>query len=599
MKLILKATLITFLTSSLLVACGGGGASSSNTSLSGSISQGAPIAGAKITLIDAKGTVVDGGTSASDGSYTVTDISGLTVPIMIIAQGTVGGNPVTFRSVLAQKGTSNTANVTPITDAVLAQALGKSTALLEVSASTTLSTLDTTKLTATTNKVVTAISNVLDQITAGTSASFNPFTTVFTANGESAADKVNDLVRFTSTISPNGVITDITDKSNSVGTVTISDSTNATALPARPQDVLNVKPQYITKYLRDITDAVSTADKLDGVTFENLFDDQFMDRGMTKSDTLRMFRTEGRDTVLGAKFSNPKLEYCDAKNVCLIHMTLTNKDVEVRLDLIVKYYPAQNKFLGYGDQSKFQAEFGSSLKKEYDQTDNFTLRSQIQFNINSKSDLWNKYQRATVTLQSGTNAPDMTYDFVLKPNYCSTSIGNYYDGMPFDDGTNRCDTWKFFETSNQAILKTINEKIKLGGYTAKFLAWKNLDKSDTPDETIVAITSTILTPDTLGSDGYPRITVVQGTAGSLPYLSIDNADDYVVSGSLCISSVTFCDVSSSTPPAHTTVSMPNNIKLPSKYSAKASDGWQAGEQAKSFFIHVIDKAGRDMMVQKN
>ena len=63
---------------------------------------------------------------------------------------------------------------------------------------------------------------------------------------------------------------------------------------------------------------------------------------------------------------------------------------------------------------------------------------------------------------------------------------------------------------------------------------------------------------------------------------------------------TLChQVSSTTPPAHTTVSMPNNTRLPSKYSAKSSDGWQAGEQAKSFFIHVIDKAGRDMMVQKN
>jgi hypothetical protein len=312
-----------------------------------------------------------------------------------------------------------------------------------------------------------------------------------------------------------------------------------------------------------------------------------------------MFRTEGRDIVLGAKFSNPKLEYCDAYNVCLIYITLKNTNVELRLDLIVKYYPTQNKFLGYGNQFKFQAEFGSSLEKKYDQFDTFTLRSQIQFRINSKSALWNKYKSAKVTLQSGSNAPDLTYNFILKPDYCSTSIGNYYDGMPFDNGPNNCNTMIFFDSSNQLTLKTINEKIKLGGYTAKFQVWKNANRSDTPDQAIVAITNPILTPDTLGEDGYPRITIVQGTGGSLPYLSIVNADDFVVSGSLCISSFNNCNVYSTTPPAHTTVSMPIDTKLPSKYSAKSADGWQVGEQAKSFFIHVIDKAGRDMIVQKN
>ena len=420
-----KLTLSVFFIT-VLASCGGGGGGSSTTSLSGSISQGAPIAGAKITLIDAKGTVVDGGTSASDGSYAVTDISSLTAPILISAQAYVGGKPVTYRSVLAQNGTNNTANVTPITDAVLAQASGKSTALVELSASTTLANMDLTKLTSTTNKFVTVISNVLNQITTGTSSSFNPFTTSFIANGESAADKVNDLLRFTSTFSPTGVITDITDKSNSVGTVTVTDSSNASALPALPQDVMKVKPQYLSNFVTAITDAVSTPAKLDGAALDNLFDSQFLDNGMVKSDIVSMFRTEGRDTVLGAKFSNPKLEYCDTNNVCLIYITLKNTNAEVRLDLIVKYYPTQTKFVGYGNQFKFQAEFGSSLKKEYDQSDNFTLRSQIQFNINSKSVLWNKYQSAKVTLQSGSTAPDLTYDFVLKPNYCSTSIGNYY-----------------------------------------------------------------------------------------------------------------------------------------------------------------------------
>ena len=587
-----------------LTACGGGGGGTASTpvSLTGSISQGAPIAGAKITLTDAKGTVVDGGTSADDGSYTIPDISALTAPIIISAQATVGGTPVTYRSLLSRKDSQNTANVTPITDTVIAQTLGKSTALIEANASSELANLDISKLNSTTNKFVTAVSNVLEQITTGSSASFNPFTTSFTADGVSAADKVNDLVRFTSTISPNGVITDITDKSNSVGSVSITDTTNASALPALPQDVLKVNPKYLNSLVSSFTNAVSTAANLDGVTLENLFDSQFLDNGMTKADIVNLFRTEGRNVLLGGKFTNPKIQYCDAQNICLVYMTLKNNDVEIALDLKVKFYPSQNKFLGYGNQFLYQAEFGSSLKKEFDRSDNVALRSQIQFTINSKQAQWNVYKAAKVTLQSGSNAPDLTYNFVLKPNFCSPTIGNYYDGMPLDDGTNNCDTWKFFDTSNQAILQTINEKIKLGGYTAKFQAWKTTNKTDVPDEAIVPITSPILNPDSLGTDGYPRVKLVQSTDTALPYLSIDNADDYVVSGSLCISSSTtagYCQTDSTTPALHTTVTQPGNVKLPSKFSAQATDGWQAGEQATTFFIHVVDKAGRDMMVQKN
>jgi hypothetical protein len=588
-----------------LVACGGGGGggtASTPVPLSGSISQGAPIAGAKITLTDAKGTVVDGGISADDGSYTIPDISGLTAPIIISAQATVGGTPVTYRSLLAQKGAQNTANVTPITDAVLTQSIGKSAALIEGAAGTELANIDLTKLSATTTKFVTSISNVLDQITAGTSSTFNPFTTAFLANGEAAADKVNDLVRFTTTISPNGVVTDITDKSNSVGSVSITETSSASSLPPLPQDVLKVNPKYLKNLADNFTNAVSTASNLDGPVLESLFDSQFLDNGMTKADILSLFRTEGRSTLLGGKFTNPKLQYCDAQNICLLYLTLENNGIQISLDMKVKYYTSLNKFLGYGNQFLYQAEFGSSLKKEFDRSDNVALRSQIQFNINSKQALWDVYQTATVTLQSGSSAADLTYNFKLKPTYCSPTIGNYYDGMPFDDGTNNCDTWKFFDISNQTILKTINEKIKLGGYTAKFQAWKTSNRTDTPDEAIIPITTPILNPDSLGTDGYPRVSLIQSSGTSLPYLSIDNADDFVVSGSLCISSATtpgYCQTNSTTPALHTTVTQPGNVKLPSKFLAKSSDGWQAGEQAKTFFIHVIDKAGRDIMVQKN
>lgn len=580
-----------------LTACGGGGATASNPiPLSGSISQGAPIAGAKITLTDAKGTVVDGGTSAADGSYTIPDISTLTAPIIISAQATVGGTPVTYRSLLAQKSAQNTANVTPITDAVLTQSTGKSAALLEGSASTELSNIDLTKLNTTTGKFVTSISNVLDQITAGTSSTFNPFTTAFVANGEAAADKVNDLVRVTTTITPSGIQTDITDKSNNVGSVTIADGVNATSLPSLPANVLAVNPKYLTNLLLDMNAAFSTASNLDGPPLANLFDAQYLDSGVNKSSTLVQFRTDYRAALLGAKFSNPKLVSCDTNNFCHALISVKNTNLDTVLDAVLKFYPAQSKFVMYGNQFKFKAEFSTSLIKDTDSAGNETLYSQIQFNINNEAANWNQYNSATVTLQSGSSAPDLTYNFILKPNDCSISIGAYYDGMPFDDGTNSCANWKQFDSNNQTQIKAINEKIKLGNYTAKFQAWTSSDRSGTADIAIVPITEPILTTDRIGSNGYPRVTIVQGSGTALPYLSIDNADDFVVTGSLCITSANWCD--NVTPQPHTTTSMPNNIKLPSKIEAKSADGWQVGEKAKGYFIHVKDKAGRDIMVSK-
>jgi hypothetical protein len=582
-----------------LVACGGGGgggntALNSAIPLSGSISQGAPIVGAKITLTDAKGTIVDGGTSGSDGSYTIPDISNLTAPIIISAQAIVGGTPVTYRSLLAQKNAQNTANVTPLTDAVLIQSTGKSAAILEGAASTELANIDLSNLNTITGKFVTSISNVLDQITPGTSSTFNPFTTAFVANGETAADKVNDLVRVTTTITPNGVQTDITDKSNSVGTVTISDGVNATALPSLPQNLLTVNPKYLSDLIEKTNFIFSTAENLDSTLIENGMDDNYLNNGLDKATDLNQLRTTYRQYLLGAKFSNPKLVSCDIKNICHVQISVKNTNLDTVLDEYYKYDPVAKKFSSYGNHFAYKAEFGSSLTKSIDQNGTEVLNSQIQFYIGNDFEP-SKYKSATATLQSGTNAPDMTYNFALKAAACPPT-SNFYDGMPLDDGTNYCGTWKTFSPGNESEIKAINEKIKQGNYTVKFQAWTTSDRTGTPDIAILPITDPILTTDKIGPNGYPQVKIVQGSGNSLPYLSVDNADDFIVTGTLCITSSTGC--SKTDPQPHTTQSQPNNIKLPSKYEAKATDGWQIGEKAKGYFIHVRDKAGRDIMVSR-
>ena len=589
-----------------LSACGGGGGVGSAitpVSLSGSVSQGAAIVGATVTLIDAKGTVIDGGVSGSDGSYSISDISSLTAPILVSAKATVGGTPISYRSILAQKSSLNTANVTPLTDAILTQTVGKSSALIEASASTELANIDLTKLSTTTSKFVKSVSNVLEQITPGTSLTFNPFTTAFVANGEAAADKVNDLVRVTSTITSSGVETDITDKSNTVGTVTISDGTNTTALGNLPQGVLDVNPKYLNDLIANSNRVFASASILDSQAFADGFADDYLDNGYDKAAQIALFRSTYRSFLLGATFSNPKLVSCDANRVCQVKMSLKNitpaKTINTVIDGYYKYDLTKKAFVSFGNHFPYRAEFGTSLIKNTDAQGNKTIYSQIQFTINRDGPDWTKYKSATVTLQSGSSNPDLSYNFLLKPNDCNATVNRYYDGMPFDDGTNSCADWKQFDSNNQTQIKAINDKIKLGNYTAKFQAWTNANRTGTPDVVIVPITDPILTTDRLGEDGFPRVTIVQATGTTLPYLSIDNADDFVVSGSLCITSANYCDTNLLTPLPHTTLTNPDGyVKLPSKIQALSTDGWQVGEKAKGYFIHVQDKAGRDIMVSK-
>jgi hypothetical protein len=518
---------------------------------------------------------------------------------MVSAQATVGGVPVTFRSLLTQTGSQNIANVTPLTDAVIIQSTGKSAALIEGSASTALASIDLAKLASTTKKFVASIANVLDQITPGTSATFNPFTTAFLADGEAAADKVNDLLQVNTTISSTGVSTDITDKSNSVGTVSIVDGVDASALSSLPTGLLSIKPKYLANLVASTNDALASESNFKGALFEALFDGQYLNGGLDKTAEINRFRTDGI-ALVGAKVSNPRILSCAVDNslyLCRVSITVKTSRFEDKLNWVVKFYPNDNKFLYYGDQFKFKAELVTSLVKDTDRLGVETIKSQITFNINEYAANWDKYQKVTVTLQSGSSTPDKTFIFKLKTASCPGGAGTNYSGMPFDDGTNDCTWWTDFDSANQQSLKDINAKIKLGKYYAVFKAWKNADRSDTPDVAIVPITSPFLTTDTLGSDGYPRVNIIQGSGSSLPYLSIDNADDFVTFGSLCITSATWCD--NQNPAPHTTRSMPNSsIKLPSKIQADAKDGWTSGERAAGYFIHVKDKAGRDIMVSR-
>jgi len=146
----------------LLAACGGGGGSNGGTgtatstastttttvpataanlpggsSIAGVVATGSPLLGANVRMVDATGaavsfidgsgnTVSSGKTSNSDGTYRVTLASpGARLPLLIeVAGQDAAGTPVVIHSRLDSTTIPLVANVTPVTDAVVALLLG-------------------------------------------------------------------------------------------------------------------------------------------------------------------------------------------------------------------------------------------------------------------------------------------------------------------------------------------------------------------------------------------------------------------------------------------------------------------------------------------
>lgn len=610
----MNCKLFAYAVTALLTACGGGGggagSSDSAISLSGNVSQGFPIGGAQVTLIDANGKSLNGGTTDSTGAFSVSDISGLQLPVLVSASGVSGGTPLTMYGMLTAKQARNIANVTPMTDAVVTLAIGSSPSLL-LNTPNAVGAVDVSKVNLASAQVATVVSNVLNQITPGASANFNPLSTAFNANGVTAADKINDLVKVSSAITPTGVTTDITDKSNGVGTVTITAGSNATALPPLSSKFTGLDLPSLNAMVTRLNNAFSSGQALDS-QLPDLIASDYLDNGLDKSGQIKQFTVDYRSEVIGVKLFNPKVIKCDNENVCLILMSgLFQSGAVNKIDAVVKYYPNLGAWLMYGNQFKYEAQFSSSLNKYVNNSNisspSVLIRSSIQFGIQrgDAGTAWNNYQSARVSLQSVNSTPDLTYNFVLKPSVCSPTAGLYYDGMPLDipsdpNNSNKCDTWRTFDAGTESLLKTINNKIKKGGYIAKFEAWKNYTRSGAPDVSMLPIFDQILIPDSIGDGGFPLIKLVQPTTTTLPYLQIDNADDFIISGTVCITSQNGCDNNSLKPkPFQTSINPNGNIKLPKRFEAKPADGWPIGQKAGAYFVHVIDKAGRDMTIYAN
>jgi hypothetical protein len=584
----------------LLTACGGGGGSggSGTAPLTGSVSQGAPIEGATIKLIDAAGNTLDAGTSSADGSYAVADISALKAPILVVATANVAGAPVNYYSIITTKPSGSTvANVTPLTDAIVMQAAGKSLTYVADAPSDELPLITQSAVADLSSKFVTALADILEQIEPGASNTFNPITSSFIADGESAADKINDLVKAMVSITDSGVQTDLIDKSGSSGRVTV-DGSAQTKLPAIPTSIIGIKPSKLTALIAALNEAIRTNSNLQSNKLAVLIDDNFLGDGQNKAETIQFFRAKA-SFLVGNKFVNPRLSACNQDLVCSLSLTLVGNGIAItEIDFPVQYNTNTQKFLFIGNRHAFKAKVESSLDKTIDTQGNITYASRLQFQIKSSSANTSYYKSAKAKLIDKNGQVDHEYQFRLNTASCDPD-GSMYDGLPLIDPNNasNCATWDQRNSNNQALFKSINNKIKQGGYKVVFEAWTDLNMTAGRAEVTLPISEFILTTDSMNDSGYPKVIFNSGNSNTLPYLSIPNASDYVITGTLCISSANTCDKRALLP--HTTAYLDESGFLPKQIKALAADGWSYGEQPVSYFIHVKDKAGRDMTVSKH
>jgi hypothetical protein len=193
-----------------LVACGGGGAGDSGTTaptststnptpasastyLDGTAAYGAPLALAKVTITDANGKTVT--VTASDTGTYKADVTGMKAPLLVTATAESGDAVRVYRALVGSDlaaGSTGHANVTQLTDAIVALASSDGSTPGEFAGTDKLKNLDPARLQKAHELVKTLVKDVA---TATGNASYDPVTAAFTADGASSGDKLLDMVK--------------------------------------------------------------------------------------------------------------------------------------------------------------------------------------------------------------------------------------------------------------------------------------------------------------------------------------------------------------------------------------------------------------------
>jgi len=608
----------------LLTGCGGGGDDSGNNKaanggialtpvvLNGTTSAGTPLSEATVTVTDSTGKQLQT-TADEKGAFKFSDVSSHTPPLLISATGNTAGNAVTYSSVLPElKAGTNVANATPLTDALVFQATSKSSGYLQGNPSELVS-VTASKVNASVGKVVSAISNVLDQVTPGSSTGYNPISTPFIANGTNSYDKIFDLLSVypSTAMGSTSVAINIADKSGSNAAINIPSEAGGTTSPMAPlpSAIIALPIEDLPAVLSKISSLASTTDGLSSAEFSGMLSDGYLNNGLNRSQRLTQTTTPSSTSYfLGIKFSNFIINSCDgATKVCdtSFKFTLGNGASSVSSNKFI--YSLSKGWQSHGNQQPDLAIGFQSYAMSYLSQGNLLIG--INFGIRSAllPAASNPYKSAIATFQDSNNNIDGILYFVEKPSVgsnCSPSNSSYY-GLPLtntnDPGSktidlttsHACDNW--ITITDETMLKSLNQKIAHGGYKIVVRAYTTSDWTGTEVKGTLPLTVPLLTSDQVNLSMFPMVSIRIDSQG--PYLSVGNAADFVSAGSVCLSTIfqNGCDMTNH--PNYTSeYKDKSGTQLRSIYRPLAADGWPAGSAITTFFVHAKDKWGRDLRV---
>jgi hypothetical protein len=225
-----------------LAACGGSGGAGpmatgpTTTNLSGVAAYGAPMAAAAISITDSTGKSITA-TAGADGSYTA-DVTGFTAPLLVTATSLSGDSVKKYFALvdtMPAVGSTGTANVTPLTNALAA--LASSTGLNPEEFAADLSKLqgmDKVKLARALLNLQSALASVLAD--AGLPSNFDPTKSSFKADRTSPGDVLLDTIKVTQSdlgVTLTNIRVTITSTGDSTATLTLTGATSTppAALP--------------------------------------------------------------------------------------------------------------------------------------------------------------------------------------------------------------------------------------------------------------------------------------------------------------------------------------------------------------------------------
>jgi len=393
MGLWLKKSLAFSLTAAfifLLSACGVGiGGITASTTLSGTVAAGAPVVGT-VNIKGAKDSTASGNIN-SDGTYSI-NVASLTAPYILFARGTVNGQTIKMYSVGMAAGN---VNITPITDLIVANALGGDPAngFTSWSASSA-SKISTAVLKKAKDKVRTKLKPILDA--AGVRASDDLLTAKFTADHTKMDAALDALDISFDPATKKATIKNRFDASVKI-TDDVTDSADTAPIRLTPTQIADVKNKMrdmgpLNSLFKTFSDlfatSTPTAKQMDSAWLRVAAD--FLEDGLDKAKTKTAWSAGGdQGPSVGMKMSvsvirdmtTAELEGTAYSKGLLVNINFVAPGESGTFPTFVVFDKPNNQWLWFGNRQWVGVDIKANAHMQIDSNGTVTLKTGWELHI--------------------------------------------------------------------------------------------------------------------------------------------------------------------------------------------------------------------------